>query len=336
MPRSPRVLWSGSATFLLALACGLGACDSGDDAPAADADVSGPDAPPGSPDARPADAGPLVDPLVGIGQVTLVDDGYMFLEGPQWVPARGVLLFSDIPANKIYELTPGQPIEEFRPMSDNSNGLALDPDGRLLAAEHGLRRVSRTLANGTIETVAGTYMTKKLNSPNDVIARSDGTIYFTDPPYGIADGQRELDFIGVFRVPAAGGAPVAEWQGALDKRPNGIALSPDESTLYVADTDDGVVRAFAVAASGALSGERLVVASVPNPDGMAVDAAGNLFVTASDGVHVYEPDGTPWGTIATPGMQAANCAFGGADGKTLYITAREHLYQVQLVNPGLY
>jgi len=283
------------------------------------------------------DAGPAADasdPLAGIGAVELIQGGFMFVEGPQWLDGSATLVFSDIPASTIYELTPPSTIATFRMPSDNANGLGVLPDGRLLAAEHGARRVSVSAADGSGRaTVVGTFEGSSLNSPNDVIAADDGTIYFTDPPYGIPDADRELDFMGVFRVPAGDDAAVAEWQGPLTARPNGLDLSPDGATLYVSDTATGVVRAWDVGAAGALSGERTLSTDTPGADGLAVDVDGNLFVTTSAGVRVLAPSGETLGTIAVP-EQPANCAFGDADGKTLYITARTGLYRVRLVIPG--
>ena len=290
------------------------------------------DAAPGATDATPgSDAAPARDPLDGAGAVQLVQEGFQFLEGPAWNSAEGVLVFSDIPANTIYELTPPDTIVSFRNPSGNANGLAFDTQGRLLAAEHGNRRVSRTEGNGPV-AVADAYEGDRLNSPNDVAVRSDGTLYFTDPPYGIDEAQRELQFNGVFRV-APGGALTAEWEGDLSSRPNGVALSPDEQTLYVADTAAGSVRRYDVAVDGSLSGEAVFTADAPNADGMAIDSAGNVFVTTSAGVRVFAPDGSLWGTIAVPRVPA-NCAFGGADRKTLYITARQGLYRVSLPIAG--
>lgn len=315
-------------------ACGGGGDDDG--AGAIDGGAGTADAPPGTPDAAGgggADAGPPVNPLDGIGAVELVDDGYMFLEGPTWRAADGVLLFSDIPANTIYQLEPPSTITTFRSPSGNSNGLDTDVDGLLLAAEHGNRRVSRTLGDGQLVDVAASYQGMSLNSPNDLAVRSDGTIYFTDPPYGIPAGEsQELSFNGVFRV-APGGALTAEWEGALSSRPNGIALSPDEQVLYVADTT-GPVRAYDVAGDGSLGNERVLTAAVANADGMAIDTAGNLFVTTATGVKVFAPDGSEWGTISVP-QQPANCAFGDGDARTLYITARTGLYRVRVVIPGI-
>ena len=277
------------------------------------------------------------DPLEGIGAVELVEDGFEFTEGPTWREAERRLLFSDIPGNMIFELTPPDAIAVFRPSSGNANGLDSDVDGLLLAAEHGNRRVSRTLSDGTIVDVASEYLGDPLNSPNDIAVRSDGTIYFTDPPYGIDPvTEQVLDFNGVFRV-APDGELTAEWMGAKSTRPNGLVLSPDERILYVSDTTGGLTMAFDVDPDGSLSGERPFVDDVSSPDGMAIDTGGNLFVTTSLGVRVYDPEGKPWGTIEVPnGRVPANCAFGGDDARTLYITAREALYEVSLVHPGLY
>jgi len=276
------------------------------------------------------------DPLEGIGTVELVADGFEFTEGPTWRTAEQRLLFSDIPGNTIFELTPPDSIEVFRPSSGNANGLDSDVDGLLLAAEHGNRRVSRTLSDGTIVDVASEYLGDPLNSPNDIAVRSDGTIYFTDPPYGIdPNTEQVLEFNGVFRVDPAGEL-TTEWEGAKSTRPNGLVLSPDERVLYVADTATGIVMVFDVDPDGSLSGQRTLF-DVSIPDGMAVDTGGNLFVAAAGGVAVYDPEGNPWGTIEIPGSRSpANCAFGGDDARTLYITARDALYEVSLDHPGLY
>jgi sugar lactone lactonase YvrE len=275
------------------------------------------------------------DPLEGIGMVELIDDSFVFTEGPTWRAEEGRLLFSDIPINAIYELTLPDSIVIFRENSGNANGLDSDPEGLLLAAEHLNRRISRTLSNGTIVDVATEYEGNRLNSPNDIAVRSDGTIYFTDPPYGITDLQRELDFNGVFRVDPAGELS-AEWEGAISTRPNGLVLSPDETILYVADTEENTVAAFDVASDGSLSGRRLFLQDVDSPDGMAIDSAGNLFVTTSTSIRVFDPEGNEWGAIDVDGKNPANCAFGGDDARTLFITAREGLYQVRLAHPGLY
>ena len=286
------------------------------------------------------------DPLEGRGTVELVAEGYRRTEGPTWLTAEQTLLFSDIPANTIYELTPPNTIAVFRADSGNSNGLDSDVDGLLLAAEHGTRRLSRTLRDGTIVTVASEYLCDPLNSPNDIAVRSDGTIYFTDPPHGIDPTERVLDFNGVFRVDPAG-ALTAEWEGAKSENPNGLVLSPDESILYVGVDSTLRVMAFDVNPDGSLSGERTFVDGLIFPDGMAIDSGGNLYATAIGGVWVYDPEGSLWGIIEVPGgRRPYNCAFGGDDARTLYITAGfagplddadgGALYEVRLVHPGLY
>lgn len=318
-------LMAVSVAGLLAGACG-------DDGSQPALDARPPDA--STPDAG-ADAGAVTDPLEGIGTVTLIEDTFMFTEGPLWLPDDGVLLFSDVPGNTIYRVVASGEVEVFRMPSGNANGLALDKDGLLLAAEHGNRRVSRTPVAGDPVDVATEYENQSLNSPNDITVRSDGTIYFTDPPYGITPDQAELDFHGLFRIPAAGGDPIVEWEGAIDtERPNGLVLSLDERHLYVADSQANVVRRFAVANDGSLTIEDSpFIADIGSPDGMEIDTFGNLFIAAADGVRVYAPDGTRLGTIEVP-MQPSNVAFGGSDYRTLYITARQAVYRVQLANPG--
>ncbi|MBI2892391.1 MAG: SMP-30/gluconolactonase/LRE family protein [Deltaproteobacteria bacterium] len=273
--------------------------------------------------------------MQGIGDVELVAEGFLFLEGPQWRDDLGALVFSDIDGDTIYSLTPPSAIEVSRTPSGKSNGLALDTDGRLLAAEHSNRRVSRTMEDGSIVTVADRYEGARLSSPNDIVVRSDGTIYFTDPPYGLADQRdRELDFNGVFRLDPAGELGTI-WEGdPSDSGPNGIALSPDERMLYVSDSSQALVRAFDVHPDGTADGERIFVETSPVPDGMAMDRAGNLFVSTSAGIEVFAPDGARWGTIPVP-REPANCAFAGPDAKTLYVTAVEGLYRVDLAIAGL-
>jgi gluconolactonase len=302
-------------------------CDGGSPPPddAGETPDGGTDAGPGEP----------VDPLEGVGDVELVstegpDQNFMFLEGPHWRAADGVLLFTDIPANRIYRLSPPDAIDVFRDDSGGANGLGTDPDGNLLACEHGNRRVSVT-RGATVTALVDDYMGMPFDSPNDVAVRSDGTVYFTDPPYGVGGRPSPLLFNGVFRVPP-GGEAIAEWMGPDGATPNGIELSPDEDVLYVAETQANVVRAYDVAADGSLSGER-EFANAPGPDGMAMDVAGNLYVSTGRGIVVLAPDGSSWGTIEVP-MTPANCGFGDDDRRTLYITARTGLYRVRTAIPG--
>ena len=309
----------------LALIAASGASACGDDPPSSTIDAP----PGGGSDASGPDA-PIFNPLDGIGNVEVVQAGYMFTEGPQWREATGDLIFSDIPANTVYRYTPGggAPVIHRMP-SGNTNGNALDNAGLVIAAQHGTRSVTR---DGT--AIATTFEGSLLNSPNDVIVATDGTIYFTDPPYGISMGQWQLNFMGVFRIDTQG-TLTAEHRGATTERPNGIGLSPDGLTLYVADSGNGQIHKFTVTQpGGALTARTMFAQTSGGADGLAIDIQGNVFQSATAGVEVWKPDGTKWGTIPVP-KKATNCAFGGADHKTLYITAQDTLYRVQLANPGL-
>ncbi|HEY0137859.1 MAG TPA: SMP-30/gluconolactonase/LRE family protein [Nannocystis sp.] len=268
------------------------------------------------------------------GELEMIADGHQFTEGPVW-SLEGHLLYSDIPANTIFKWVEGGASEPFITPSGNSNGLAFDSMGRLLAAEHGNRRISRRVLGEDAQPVADGFEGKQLNSPNDLIIRSDGTIYFTDPPYGIQPNQQEQPFNGVFRV---------DTQGQLSlvsddfERPNGIVLSPDETTLYVADTAKEHVRSFAVAPDGVATGgdvfADLTSDLVGGPDGMAVDVFGDIFVTGGGGVRVVTPAGDLLGTIMVP-EQATNCTFGDPDGMSLFITAQARVYRIRLKVKGL-
>jgi gluconolactonase len=262
-----------------------------------------------------------------------VADGFQFTEGPVWNSA-GFLLFSDIPANQIVKFVPGAALTAFRTPSGNSNGLTYDRAGRLLACEHSNRRVTRQEADGSLTVLASSYDGKKLNSPNDIVVRSDGTIYFSDPPYGIREEQKELPFQGVYKISPEGKLTLL----AQDfDRPNGIALSPDEKTLYVDDSARLHVRAFDVAPDGSISHGRILAelksARQGVPDGMKVDRKGNLYVTGPGGVWVFDKRGKHLGTILMAELPA-NCGWGDADYRTLYLTARTGLYRIRLKIPG--
>lgn len=263
-----------------------------------------------------------------------VAGNFQFTEGPVWDPA-GYLLFSDIPANQIIKYAPGAAPSVFRSPSGNSNGLTYDRKGRLVLCEHSNRRVTRLERDGSLTILADNFEGKHLNSPNDLVERSDGTILFTDPPYGIPEGQtKELPFQGVFKISPDG--KLALLVDDFD-RPNGIALSPDEKTLYVADSNRHHVRAFDVAKDGKLSNGRVfgeMKSSRPGvPDGLKVDRQGNLFVTGAGGVWVFDKKGRHLGTIVMSELPA-NCGWGDADYRTLYLTARTGLYKIRLKIPG--
>ncbi|MDP6538760.1 MAG: PmoA family protein [Planctomycetota bacterium] len=273
-------------------------------------------------------------PLAAAGEVELVRDGFLFTEGPAWSSGRSSLLFSDIPANRIYELDAAGEISVFREPSHYANGLLVDELGRLWACEHGGRRVSRgALDDADPKALAYEFGGARLNSPNDLALRGDGHLYFTDPPYGLLGKPSELGANHVFHRTPKGELEVV-FRGGESSRPNGIRLSPRGDRLYVAFTDEGVVRRFPVAPDGTTGESEEFAKTSPGPDGMAVDRDGNLYVTAKAGVEVFSPGGERWGVIEVP-QKPANCAFGGSDGRTLFITARKGLYRVRLGIPGL-
>lgn len=283
------------------------------------------------------DAGAPANPLDGRGPVMTVATGFTFTEGPQWF--EGELLFTDLPADRIHALAANGTVRVFREPSSVANGLEVDPQGRLLAAEHDSRQVERRRSDGTWVTVASTFSGNRFNSPNDLVARSDGTLYFTDPEWGIVDQlqNRELDFNGLFRVDPTGTVTV-EWQtpwvGHPDTpRPNGVALSPTEDTLYMADDRGARIIVFDVASDGRLT-ERTQWSICQGPDGLAVDTAGNVYAGCSDGVYVYRPSGPLWGQIPLT-TSASNVTFGGTDLRDLYITSRTEVLRVRLLQPGL-
>ena len=265
--------------------------------------------------------------LVAEGDPEKLAGGFQFLEGPLWMPDGG-LLFSDIPADRIYRYANGD-VGVWREPSGQANGLTLDDKGQLIACEHGRRRVSRTLPDGRVVPAADSYQDHKFNSPNDVVVRSDGTIYFTDPPYGIKPEQAEQPCNGVYAVRTDGSVlRVAE---DFD-RPNGLAFSPDESMLYIDDSRRRHVRRFQVHGDASLGADEIFAdmdhPQPGSPDGMKVDQAGNLYVAGATGIWVFEPDGAFLGVLVTP-ERPSNLAWGGADGRTLYITARTSLYAFQ-------
>lgn len=269
------------------------------------------------------------------GESELVATGFKFTEGPVWHP-DGYLLLSDIPAHRIFKLTLDGTSEIFREPSGGANGLTFDRQGRLIACEYHSRRVSRTESDGTIGVLADSYHGKRLNSPNDVVVKSDGSIYFTDPFYGFpADQERELDFQGVYRIATDGTITLLVDDFGV---PNGLAFSRDESILYIDDSRHQHVRAFDVLSDGSLANGRVLIDMRADArgaaDGMKVDIAGNLYVTGAGGTWIISPTGEHLGTIVTPELPA-NCAFGGPDYKTLFIAARTSIYSIRLKIAGV-
>jgi gluconolactonase len=277
-------------------------------------------------------------------------DGYDWSEGPVWDKKAGRLLFSDVPQNVVYQWKQGEGVSKFlepsgytsgpkRGGEPGSNGLTIDAAGRLILCQHGDRRVAALEADGkSFITLADKYNGKRFNSPNDVVVKTNGDLYFTDPPYGLLkqndDPSKEIPFNGVYRIAKDGKVTLLTDELTF---PNGLAFSPDEKTLYVANSDAKLAlwKAYPVKDDGTLGQGKIfadVTASVATkkglPDGLKVDKAGNLFATAPGGVLVFAPDGTHLGTFAT-GEATANCGWGD-DGKTLYITADMYLARVRL------
>lgn len=260
-----------------------------------------------------------------------IASGFEFTEGPLWYDGR--LVFSDIPANTVYEWTSDAGASVFLKPSGHANGLAIDAEGRLLLAQHD-GQVGRLAPDGSMELLVEAYEGKRLNSPNDLTVADDGSIYFTDPPYGVDKENRELDFSGVYRL-----TPDGELTLLTDRfsRPNGIVLSPDESTLYVNDSGETVIWTYDVADDGSIDNGREFAApdaeADGTTDGMKVDANGNLYTTGPGGVWVYAPTGELLDRISVP-VAPTNLAFGGPEHRTLFVTARSNVYRVSVSVPG--
>ena len=270
----------------------------------------------------------------------LVAGPFGFTEGPVWTGET--VLFTDIPNNRIMNYNPtSNQTEVFRDNTNEANGLMFDSNGQLYACEGGGRRIACYNDDGTSTTIVDNFQQKRLNSPNDATYGSDGSLYFTDPPYGL-DGLeesplRELEFNGVYRLRPNGDLELLVRD---QTRPNGIALSPDESTLYVANSDPGpnhVWMAYDLSDNGVSNGRVFYdISDQDEPgaaDGMKVDRAGHLFATGPGGVWIIAPDGTHLGTIVTPEV-TANVGWGD-DGRTLYMTSSTGLYRIGLSTDGV-
>ena len=281
---------------------------------------------------------PAMHQLVDENQpVRKLQGDFQFIEGPIWIGDR--LVFSDIPASTLFQLK-GDKISEFRKPSFSTNGNTLDAEGHLLSCEHESRVVSITepAIGGErrvlVETFDNEGTETRFNSPNDIVAHSGGVIYFTDPYWGLPGDRREelMEYGGcwVFCFKDGKASPVAKDFG----RPNGLALSPDEKTLYIADDQHGHIRKFTIEPDDTLSGGE-VHCETDNgiPDGFRVAAGGEIFSSAGDGVHIFDTAGKRLGKILVP-ETPANCCFGGEDGRTLFITARTGLYAVKTKTTG--
>jgi gluconolactonase len=253
--------------------------------------------------------------------------GMRFTEGPSWIaePGGGYLVFSDVPANEMKRWDATGGVRTFRAPSGSANGNALDHDGRLITAEHA-GRISRTEKNGTVTTVVDSVDGKKLSSPNDVIVARAGTIWFTDPAYGLAGRKQETTGNYVYRFDPITKNVTAVVTDMSD--PNGLCLSPDEATLYVANSAKPPdIRAYSVSAALPFNGRVFATIDKGVPDGIRCDARGNVWSGAGDGVQIFAPSGRRIARILLP-ETAANLAFGGGPGRTVFITASTSLYAV--------
>ena len=267
-------------------------------------------------------------PVPQSAAVERIATGFQFVEGPVWNDSAG-LLFSDIPANTVYAWTASTGTHAYLNPSDNSNGLTLDAQGRLILAQTGLRRVARRETGGVETPLASAYGGKKLNSPNDVVVKSDGSVWFTDPPFNIPSGQKaELTFSGIFRISASGALQLLD--SSLTE-PNGICFSPDETRLYVNNSSQRVIYVWDVLHDSLIANKRQFASMTPAgyADGMKVDSLGNLFSAGPLGIWVFAPDGTVLDTILVPG-QTTNCNWGETDRRTLYITSGNSVYRIRL------
>ena len=261
--------------------------------------------------------------------------GFEFTEGPLWHP-DGYWLFVDIRRSLIHRLTPGGEAEVYRDNSGGSNGLTFDVEGRLLMCEGRNRRVTLREPDGSIASVAADWDGRRLNSPNDIVCRSDGTIYFTDPAFRLDASERDIDFNGVYRVTTDGALTPIITELEL---PNGLAFSPDESILYVANSRQHMhIAAYHAAADGSVSSGRVFAelsAGVGEgvPDGMKVDTEGRVYCTGPGGCWVWDAEGQHLGTIALP-ETPANMAWGGPDYRTMLFTARTSVYSMRMKVEG--
>ncbi|HSE95996.1 MAG TPA: SMP-30/gluconolactonase/LRE family protein [Methylomirabilota bacterium] len=283
--------------------------------------------------------------LLGNCRVERLYQGTLWAEGPVYFADGDFLVWSDIPRDRMLRWTPEAGVSVFRQPSSYANGNTRDRQGRLVTCEHGARRVTRTEWDGTVTVLAEHYQGKRFNSPNDVVVKSDGSVWFTDPPYGILsdyEGHRaesELGACYVFRLdPISGSLEVV----ADDlQRPNGLAFSPDEAVLYVSDTArtdhaDGPphIRVYDVVGGRRLvRGRRFARVSPGAADGLRPDTEGNVWTSAGDGVHCYSPDGELLGKVRIP-EKVSNCTFGGPKKNRLFVTATTSLYAVFLNRRG--
>lgn len=265
-----------------------------------------------------------------------IGSGFEFTEGPIWNHVEKHLIFSDIPGKIMRQWRPDGSIETWRQQSNMANGNAYDPQGRVVTCEHATSRVTRTEADGSVTVLATHYAGKELNSPNDIVVKSDGSIYFTDPGFGRMEyyglpREQQLTYQGVYRLDPESRA-LTLLVSDFDQ-PNGLCFSLDESQLFVNDTMRAHVRIFDVEGNGTLANSRVWAEPTGDldgvPDGMKVDSQGNLYVTGPGGIHVFDADATCLGVIFTP-QGCANFCWGEDDMKSLFITAGTSLYRLRV------
>ena len=260
-------------------------------------------------------------------EVRKLGGGMRFTEGPVWIPARKMVVFSDIPNSVLMQWTEDGGLKEYRKVKQ-SNGNILDLEGNLLTCQHAGRNVIRTDAGGKVTVLCDNIQGKKLNSPNDLALRGNGEIWFTDPSYGLRGKPGELPGRWVWRIGPQGTDVVYKGHDM----PNGIVFSPEEDRVYIADTGKvGKIRVFKVVESGML-GDPLFEIDI-RCDGMCVDTKGNIYTTSRGGIHVFDRNGKKIGVIETP-EHPANVCFGGENYDTLFITARTSLYSVKTLGQG--
>ena len=272
-------------------------------------------------------------------QVAQLATGFLFTEGALWHPMDQFLLFSDMPGNVIRRWDEKNGVRVFRQPSQMSNGLTYDRQGRLVACHHATSSITRTEADGTITTLATHYQGRELNSPNDIIVKSDGSIYFSDPSFGRMEfygvpREQDLDFRGVFRL-----SPDGKLTLLADDfdQPNGLCFSPDEQLLYINDTARGHIRVFDVMLDGTIGNGRLFASTTGEeagaPDGMKIDSQGNLYSCGPGACMSSRPGGQSLGVIRIPEV-CANFTWGGPTLRTLFVTASTSLYAVEVHVPG--
>ncbi len=277
-----------------------------------------------------------LDEIVASSDPQRLATGFEFTEGPLW-RADGSLLFVDIRTSIIYRLVPGAEPEIFRDNSGGSNGLTFDLEGRLVMCEGDNRQITRMEADGSITVLASHWDSKRLHRPNDIVCKSDGSLYFTNPGGRIDPADREIDFSGVHRIAPDGTVTAVVTD---TEYPNGLAFSPAENRLYVANTREAMhIKVYDVNADGSVSNGRIFAdmsSDEPDgvPDGMKVDAEGRVYCTGPGGCWVFEPDGTHLGIIRLPEIPA-NCAWGGPDNSTMFFTARNSVYSLPMQSVGV-